>query len=128
MFKQLRQAAGTRHRLVVSLPLSMMAALAPMLIAFAIPYILDNWSDDAVFALSLVLGGGLGVIFSFVAPLGALIAFALLMAYSTTLPSRGDAGMGVFFFAVCIAMFLLASLVVAALRTIALLVIGAGPD
>jgi hypothetical protein len=128
MFKRLRQAAGTRHRLVVSLPLSTMAALAPMLICFAIPYILDNWSDSAVFALCLVLGVVLGLIFSFAASLGALIAFALLAAYSTTLPSRGDAGMGIFFFAFCIANFLLASLAVAILRTIALLFVGARPE
>ncbi len=122
--KRLRQAAGTPHRLAVSLPISTIGALTPMLLAFAMVAL----SDNVYFAMGLLLGIVLGAIYSFPAALGALIAFALLLAYSTTLPSRGDAGMGVMMFGICIVAFFIAAVAAAVLRTVAKLVLGARPE
>ena len=133
MLKRLRQAAGTRHRLAVSVPISTIGALAPLLLAVAFPYCpwcgaMEAWSDDAYFALGLLLGVVLGAVYAFPAALGALIGFALLLAYSTTLPSRGDAGMGVVMLGICIVEFFVAAVAAAVLRTVAKLVLGARPE
>ena len=95
-----------------------------MLLAFAMVAL----SDNVYFAMGLLLGIVLGAIYSFPAALGALIAFALLLAYSTTLPSRGDAGMGVMMFGICIVAFFIAAVAAAVLRTVAKLVLGARPE
>ena len=129
MLKRWRRAAGTEHRFVVSLPVSTVGALLPMLLAFAAPYCspcdaASGLSDDIVFALCLLLGVVLGAIYSFAASLGALIGLALLLAWASTLPSRGDAGMGAFMWGVCIIKFFFGAVAAALLRTIAKLAIG----
>ncbi len=85
------------------------------------------WRPGATTALGLLLGVVLGAVYSFPAALGALMGFALLLAHSTTLPSRSDAGMGVMMFGICIVAFFIAAVSAAVLRSVAKLVLGARP-